>query len=68
MNLMHRAVSVAVWSLCAYTKAPETPKQMIRNLSEPACLVRIATVNTAVPSLGNTWLPLWDVLIFTPSR
>ncbi|MBO9616952.1 MAG: c-type cytochrome [Dyadobacter sp.] len=36
MKLIYLAVSAAIWSLCAYTKAPETHKQLIRNLSETA--------------------------------
>lgn len=39
-------VFAVIWSVCAYTKGPEAPKQMIRNFCEPIRLNAAPSVNT----------------------
>lgn len=46
MKLNCLAVCAAMWSVCAYTKGPEAPKQMIRNLCEPVHLNAASSANT----------------------
>lgn len=40
MKLACLVVFAAIWSVCAYAKGPEAPKQMIRNMCEPTVSIR----------------------------